>query len=142
MHLTAHARVIVCLLTSATSIAVLDGLTTQTVVMALERHASRYSMTAHIFVDSGTQLEKLVDTRFSLRDINGWESQGKKFTVMVSKPKAHEQQGRVEYEIKAVRKLLQSFSDTAELVNTLLGWETTFPVGENHNSLQCTPDSA
>ena len=36
---TAHALVIVCLLTSATSIAVLDGLTTQTVVMALERHA-------------------------------------------------------------------------------------------------------
>ena len=64
---TAHALVIVCLLTSATSIAVLDGLTTQTVVMALERHASRYGMPAHIFVDSGTQLEKLGDTHFSLR---------------------------------------------------------------------------
>ena len=123
---TAHALVIVCLLTSATSIAVLDGLTTQTVVMALERHASRYGMPAHIFVDSGTQLEKLGDTHFSLRDINGWESQGKKFTVKVSTPKAHEQQGRVESKIKVVRKLLQSLSDTAELVNTLLGWETTF----------------
>ena len=123
---TAHALVIVCLLTSATRIAVLDGLTTQTVVMALERHASRYGMPAHIFVDSGTQLEKLGDTHFSLRDINGWESQGKKFTVKVSTPKAHEQQGRVESKIKVVRKLLQSLSDTAELVNTLLGWETTF----------------
>ena len=123
---TAHALVIVCLLTSATSIAVLDGLTTQTVVMALERHASRYGMPAHIFVDSGTQLEKLGDTHFSLRDVNGWESQGKRFTVKVSTPKAHEQQGRVESKIKVVRKLLQSLSDTAELVNTLLGWETTF----------------
>ena len=123
---TAHALVIMCLLTSATSIAVLDGLTTQTVVMALERHASRYGMPAHIFVDSGTQLEKLRDTHFSLRDINGWESQGKRFTVKVSTPKAHEQQGRVESKIKVVRKLLQSLSDTAELVNTLLGWETTF----------------
>ena len=45
---TAHALVIVCLLTSATSIMVLDGLTTQTVVMALERHASRYGMPAHV----------------------------------------------------------------------------------------------
>ena len=123
---TAHALVIVCLLTSATSIAVLDGLTTQTVVMALERHASRYGMPAHIFVDSGTQLEKLGDTHFSLRDVNGWETQGKRFTVKVSTPKAHEQQGRVESKIKIVRKLLQSLSDTAELVNTLLGWETTF----------------
>ena len=123
---TAHALVIVCLLTSATSIAVLDGLTTQTVVMALERHASRYGMPAHIFVDSGTQLEKLGDTHFSIRDINGWESQGKRFTVKVATPKAHEQQGRVESKIKVVRKMLQSLSDTAELVNTLLGWETTF----------------
>jgi hypothetical protein len=123
---TAHALVVVCLLTSATSIMVLDGLTTQTVVMALERHASRYGMPAHIFVDSGTQLEKLKDTHFSLRDINGWESRGKKFTVKVATPKAHEQQGRVESKIKVVRKLLQSLSDTAELVNTLLGWETVF----------------
>jgi len=122
----AHALVVVCLLTSATSIMVLDGLTTQTVVMALERHASRYGMPAHVFVDSGTQLEKLSDTHFSLRDINGCESQGKRFTVKVATPKAHEQQGRVESKIKVVRKLLQTLSDTAELVNTLLGWETVF----------------
>jgi len=123
---TAHALVVICLLTSATSIMVLDGLTTQTVVMGLERHASRYGMPAHIFVDSGTQLEKLSDTHFSLRDVNGWESQGKRFSIKVVTPKAHEQQGRVESKIKVVRKLLQSLSDTAELVNTLLGWETTF----------------
>ena len=123
---TAHALVVVCLLTSATSIMVLDGLTTQTVVMALERHASRYGMPAHIFVDSGTQLEKLGDTHFSLRDLNGCVSRGKTFTVKVVTPKAHEQQGRVESKIKIVRKLLQSLSDTAELVNTLLGWETMF----------------
>ena len=86
----------------------LDGLTTQTVVMALERHASWYGMPAHIFVDSGTQLEKLGDTHFSLRDVNGCEIQGKRFTVKVSTPKAHEQQGRVESKIKIVRKLLQS----------------------------------
>jgi hypothetical protein len=123
---TAHALVAVCLLTSATSIMVLDGLTTQTVVMALERHASRYGMPAHIFVDAGTQLEKLSDTHFSLRDVSGWESQGKRFSVTVATPKAHEQQGRVEAKIKVVRKMLQALSDTAELVNTLLGWETTF----------------
>ena len=123
---TAHALVAVCLLTSATSIMVLDGLTTQTVVMALERHASRYGMPGHIFVDSGTQMEKLSDTHFSLRDLNGWETQGKRFTVKVVTPKAHEQQGRVESKIKVVRKLLQSLSDTVDTVNTLLGWETTF----------------
>ena len=123
---TAHALVVVCLLTSATSIMVMDGLTTQTVVMALERHASRYGMPAFVYVDSGTQLEKLNDTHFSLRHVNGWESHGKRFTVKVVTPKAHQQQGRVESKIKVVRHMLQSLSDTAELVNTLLGWETMF----------------
>ena len=94
--------------------------------MALERHGSRYGMPAHIYVDSGTQLEKLGDTQFLLRDINSWESQGKRFTVTVATPKAHEQQGRVESKIKVVSKLLQTLTDTAELVNTLLGWETPF----------------
>ena len=121
-----HAVVIVCLLTSATSIHVIEGLTTQSVIMALERHASRYGVPAHIYVDSGTQLEKLRDTSFSLRDIQGWDSQGMRFSITVSTPKAHEQQGRVEAKIKIVRKMLQTFSDTCELVNTLIGWETVF----------------
>jgi hypothetical protein len=123
---TANALVMVCLLTSATSIHVVDGLTTESVIMAIERHASRYGMPGHVFVDSGTQLEKLRDTHFSLRDMSGREVMGKRFTLTVSTPKAHEQQGRVEAKIKVVRKILQSLSDTADIVNTLLGWETVF----------------
>jgi hypothetical protein len=57
--LTAHALVIVCMVTSATSILVLDGLSTQAVVQALERHAARYGMPGELHVDSGSQLEKL-----------------------------------------------------------------------------------
>jgi hypothetical protein len=83
-------------------------------------------MPAHVFVDSGTQLEKLQDTHFSIRDLDGYESQGRRFSVTVSTPKAHEQQGRVEAKIQIVRRLLQVLSDTCEQVNTLLGWETTF----------------
>jgi hypothetical protein len=37
-----NALVMVYLLTSATSIHVIEGLTTQSVIMGLERHASRY----------------------------------------------------------------------------------------------------
>ena len=65
-----HALIIVCLLTSATNILVLDGLTTQAVVQAIERHSSRYGLPSRLFVDSGTQLEKLQDAKFQLRDIN------------------------------------------------------------------------
>jgi hypothetical protein len=129
---TVNALVIVCLLTSATSIHVIEGLTTQSVVMALERHSTRYGAPAHVFVDAGTQLEKLQDTSFSLRAIEGWSSTGSTFSVTVATPKAHQQQGRVEAKIRVLRDMLQTFSDTSELCNTVIGWETVFARISNH----------
>ncbi len=120
------ALVMVCLLTSATFIHVLDSLETQSVVMALERHSSRYGVPGHVFVDAGTQLEKLKDTAHALRDLQGRISPGRKFTVTVATPKAHEQQGRVEAKIKTIRGMLIRLAETSDEVNTLLGWETTF----------------
>ena len=122
----ANALVVVCLLTSATSIMVLDGLDTQAVVMALERHASRYGVPGHVFVDAGTQLEKLKSTEFSLRDMSGRIATEKRFSVTVATPKAHEQQGRVEAKIKVIRRMLEVLADTTNEVHTLLGWETLF----------------
>ena len=121
-----HALVLVCLTTSSTSILVLDGLTTETVVQALERHASRYGMPGHIFVDSGTQLEKLKDTSFDLREVNGTRFREMTFKLTVSAPKAHEQMGRVERKIRVLRDMLEKLSSTTECCNTLIGWETLF----------------
>jgi hypothetical protein len=122
----AHSVVIVCLLTSATNILVIDGLTTQAVVQALERHAARYGVPGHVFVDAGTQLEKLQDTSFNLRDVEARGYEGVKFKLTVCAPKAHHQHGRVEAKIKRVREMLEALSDTVEVCNTLIGWETVF----------------
>jgi hypothetical protein len=65
----AYALVIVCLLTSATNVLVLDGITTQSVIQALERHSACYGVPAQIFVDAGSQLAKLQDASFQLQDI-------------------------------------------------------------------------
>ena len=121
-----HALVLVCLTTSATSILVLDGLATETVVQALERHASRHGMPGHVFVDSGTQLEKLKDTSFDLREINGTRFRQMSFKLTVATPKAHEQQGRVERKIRVLRDMLQKLSSSTLCCNTLIGWETLF----------------
>jgi hypothetical protein len=120
-----HALVIVCLLTSATNILVLDGLTTQAVVQAIERHGARYGVPAHLYVDSGTQLEKLQDASFQLRDVNATSSTHQ-FRVTVAVPKAHKQQGRVEAKIKAMRTMLNAWSNSCDECNTLIGWETLF----------------
>jgi hypothetical protein len=120
-----HALLIVCLLTSATDILVLDGLTTQAVVQAIERHAARYGVPARLFVDSGTQLEKLQDAKFQLRDLQ-LNTSTHRFQVTVATPKAHQQQGRVEAKIKIMRKMLTAWSKTCDQCNTLIGWETLF----------------
>jgi len=120
-----HALVIVCLLTSATNIHVMEGLTTQAVIQALERHSSRYGVPAQMYVDSGTQLEKLQDARFQLRDV-GILLGAQKFTITVATPKAHQQQGRVEAKVKGIRKILQAWSRSTNECNTLIGWETLF----------------
>ena len=120
-----HALIVVCLLTSATNILALDGLTTQAVIQALERHSSRYGVPAQLFVDCGTQLEKLQDASFQLRDVHTRTATAQ-FKVTVATPKAHQQQGRVEAKIKVMRDMLAAWSSTCKECNTLLGWETTF----------------
>jgi hypothetical protein len=124
--LTAHALVIVCMVTSATSILVLDGLSTQAVVQALERHAARYGMPGELHVDSGSQLEKLKDTNFNVRDVHGQECRNIKFKVIVSTPKAHQEHGRVERKIRTLREMLEKLSSTVDVCNTMIGWETLF----------------
>ncbi len=124
--LTAHALVLVCLATSSTNILVIDGLSTQAVVQALERHASRYGMPAEIYVDPGTQLDKLRDVSFDLRDVNCHSYQNMRFHVTTSTPKAHQSQGRVERRIRVIRDMLQRLFDTTDHCNTMLGWETVF----------------
>jgi len=124
--LIAHALVMVCLVTSSTSIWVIDGLSTQAVVQALERHAARYGMPGEIYVDPGTQLDKLRDVEFNLRDVNLHTFQRMRFKVTTAAPKAHQAQGRVERRIRTIRDMLQRLSDTTSHCNTLLGWETVF----------------
>jgi hypothetical protein len=41
-------------------------------------------------------------------------------------------QGRIEVKIKILREMLQKFSDTCELCNTVLGWETLFAKISDH----------
>jgi hypothetical protein len=123
---TAHALVLVCLVTSSTNILVLDGLSTQAVTQALERHASRYGMPAILYVDPGTQLVKLRDAAFDLKDVHHQLFQRMKFDVFTSAPKAHQSQVRVERRIRLIRDMLQNLFDTTTHCNTLLGWETVF----------------
>ena len=124
--ITIYALVIVCLLSSATNILVLEGLETQDVIAAVERHSMRYGVPGEVFVDNGSQLCALDATKFSLRDADAMLYDSYGMTITVSSPKAHESRGKVESKVKSMRMMLQQLGvNTVDPVSTIQ-WETTF----------------
>merc|ERR1712015_27926 len=122
-----YALVIVCLLTGATNILALEGLETQDVIAALERHSARYGIPSHIFVDNGSQLKALQQAEFSIRDLQLQVRKHMGMKVSVSNAKSHEERGRVERKIKFLRTSLSSITDGQNLpVQTAIMWETLF----------------
>ena len=121
-----YALVIVCLLTSATSILALEGMETQDIILAIERHSARHGVPAELFVDNGTQLVALQSATMSLRNVDAhlYDSMGMRITV--SSPKAHEQRGRVEAKVKLVREMLEKTGVDTNHPLTSIQWETVF----------------
>lgn len=121
-----YALVIVCLLTSATSILALEGLETQDVVIALERHSALHGVPATIFVDQGTQLVSLDKTSMNLRDANHQLRESLGFEIVPSVAKSHEERGRVERKIRTLRDMLNKTAVNTDIAMTALQWETIF----------------
>ena len=122
-----YALVIVCLLTGATNILALEGLETQDVIAALERHSARYGIPSHIFVDNGSQLKALQQAEFSIRDLQLQVRKHMGMKVSVSNAKSHEERGRVERKIRFLRASLASMTESRNLpVQTAMMWETLF----------------
>ena len=125
-HLKIYALVIVCLLTSATSILALEGLETQDIVMALERHSARYGIPSTIFVDQGTQLLNLDRVSANLRDANAQLRESIGLQIIPSAAKSHVERGRVERKIRTLREMLKKTVDANDVSMTPLQWETVF----------------
>lgn len=84
-----YAFVGVCILTGATNILLLEGLQTQDVILALERHSSRHGIPSEVFVDNGT----LKDVEFSIRDIDTEVYRFMGIRVHDFTAKSHEERG-------------------------------------------------
>ena len=121
-----YALVGVCLLSSASSIMALESLETQEVILALERHCSRYGVPNTCFVDNGSQLLSLQNTEFNLREVHANVSDSLGLTIMPTTPKNHPSNGRVEAKIKILRSTLEKLSINPKSPQTALHWETLF----------------
>ena len=121
-----YALVIVCLLTSATSILALEGIETQDVIAALERHSARHGVPSTIFVDMGTQLTCLEKVKLSIRDAHLQLKDSLGLRIIPSTAKSHEERGRVERKIRTLRDMLKKVAVSTSYSLTPMQWETVF----------------
>ena len=121
-----YALLIVCLLTGATSILAIEGLESQDVIQAIERHSARHGVPSVIYVDNGTQLVSLENTEFRLRDMQAQLHDSLGLKVVVSTAKSHEARGRAEAKVKILRSMLEKLAIKAETAMTAIQWETLF----------------
>ena len=121
-----YALVIVCLLTGATNIMALEGIETQDVCAALERHSNRYGVPGFVYVDNGTQLKALQYAKFSVRDLDAMVQDNLGMKIIVSNAKAHSERGRVERRIRVLRETMEKMGVNNSHPMTCLQWDTLF----------------
>ena len=127
-----YAFIIICLLTSAVNILACEGLETQDIIQALERHSGRHGVPNTIYVDNGTQLAALQNTEFSLRDVNAHVLDSMGMEIVTSAAKSHQERGRVERRVRTLREMLKKLSVKDNTCMTALQWETLFAKISSH----------
>ena len=121
-----YTLVIVCLLTGATNIMALEGIETQDVCAALERHSNRYGVPGFIYVDNGTQLKALQYANFSVRDLDAMIQEDLGLKIIVSNAKAYSERGRVERRIRVLWETMEKLGVDSSSPMTCLQWDTLF----------------
>ena len=146
----AYALAIVCIFTGAVNILTMDGLCTRDVLSALERHSDRYGAPGIIYVDQGSQLIALSQSKFVLRNMAHNLSDNHAVEVRVFNAKNHEGNGRCESRVRLLRQMLEKMAiDSGKHSFTQIGWETIFshisnslndtPIAKTSRSTQCDP---
>ncbi len=90
----------------------LEGIETQDVCAALERHSNRYGVPSFVYVDNGTQLKALQYAKFSVRDLDAMVQDNLGMKIIVSNAKAHSERGRVERRIRVLRETMEKMETT------------------------------
>ena len=115
--------VCVCMTTGATSIGVMEDLSTNSVVFCLTRLASRYGWPKYALFDCQTSFKTLEDAGVNFTDLGGklWKDQ--KMILDFSTPHAHEEHGRVESKVKVLKEFLNKSEELGKK-HSFLQWET------------------
>ena len=120
-----YGLVIVCLMSGATNIMALEGIETQDICMAVERHSKRYGVPSFIYVDNITQLKALQYAKLYVRDLETQVRDSLGIKIIVSNAKAHSERGPVERR-RVLRETLEKLGFQTSVPMTCLQWDALF----------------
>ena len=123
--------VVCCLVTGGIGLYMMEDWTTESVMHALTRYGTRYGMPSVLYIDSGSQLKSLKNTSFDLQDLSYNLHSKISCNLVVSAPKAHVSQGKIERKIGIVKDMLLKLGEPRFLMS-YLAWETLFASISNH----------
>ena len=134
--------VCVCVLTGAIALYICEDWSTASLIQALERHSGRYGCPILLWVDSGSQMIKLREVEYDLRDLKDQVRHESSIELSIAPPKSHSHQGLVERKIYHVRDILEKLGKSKPLLS-FIGWETLLAKVSNIiNSLPiCRPSA-
>ena len=121
-----YALVVVCIMSGATNIMALEGIETQDICLAIERHSARYGVPAEMFIDQGTQLKAMEQAKFSVTNLQMQVIDSLGIRISVSNAKSHEERGRVERKIRTIRETLEKTGINTNSPKTPLQWDCIF----------------
>ena len=121
----APALVVCCLIAGGIGIYMMENWSTESVMSALTRHSSRYGVPSVLYIDSGSQLKALKDITFDIQDLSHTLKCKLSCQMVISPPKSHVHQGRIERRIGIVKDMLLRLGEPKFLMS-FLSWETLF----------------
>ena len=110
----------------ATNIMALEGIETQDVCQAIERHSCRYGVPAELYIDQGTQLKAMEHARFTMGDVQMQMIDSLGIRIHISNAKSHEERGSVERKIRTIRDNLEKTGVKTNSPKTALQWDCVF----------------
>ena len=120
---SAYLLVIVCNLTSAVSLTVLENLSTDQVLFGLERHSARHGWPKYLLPDRQSSFSKLEDLRISFRDLQGRLFYSQKIYLDFCTPNNHAEHGKVEARVKIIKTIFEKAAETGKK-HSYIEWET------------------
>ena len=105
----------------------LEGIETQDIEQALEKHSTRYGVPAEMFIDQGTQLKAMEQASFSVRDLQMQVIDSLGIRLNMSNAKSHEERGRAERKIRTIRETLEKNQVKTSSPKTPLQWDYQYP---------------